>query len=94
MSDVGYIPCLHMAFRIPTHACCCRLTTIDQLRLGYVQRHSQPKIWTGAKYLDLTQAKLFGLEHLLSKHKTTRYVRNLGGMAPLATPVVLDAQRS
>jgi len=50
------------------------------LNPGSRQWRSQPKILRGAKHL--TQATVFGVGHRLSKHETTRYARNLGGMAP------------
>jgi len=41
----------------------------------------------GGKYFDLKRAMIFDLGHRLSKHKTTRYARNSGGvLAPLAPP--------
>jgi len=43
----------------------------------------------GAKYFDLKRAALFRLGHL-SKHKTRRYARNLGGMAPMTTPMLSE----
>jgi len=48
----------------------------------------------GVKYFDFKRTTVFGFGHRLSKHKTTRYARNLGGMViftPLATPT-LSAQ--
>jgi len=43
------------------------------------------------KYFDFEQATLFYLGHRPSKHKTTRYVRNLGGgmvhLGPLAAHI-------
>jgi len=55
--------------------------------LGYakvlqeVSSVASPKFW-GSKYFDFTRATVFCLEHRFSKHKTTRYARNSGGMAP------------
>jgi len=42
-----------------------------------------------AKYFELKRATVFGLGLRVTKHKTTRYARNLWGMAlcRLATPV-------
>jgi len=41
------------------------------------------------KYFEFKRATVFGLRHLLSKHKNTIYARKLGRMAtPLATPAL------
>jgi len=37
----------------------------------------------GAKYFDFKRATIFCLWHRFTKHKTTRYARNLWGMPPL-----------
>jgi len=42
--------------------------------LPHVSGVASPKFWE--------RARVFGLGHRLSKHKTTRYVRNLGGHGP------------
>jgi len=54
---------------------------------------SQPKILGGAKYFDFKRLT-FGMEYYLSKHKTTRYGRNVLGawpFSPLATPMTWSA---
>jgi len=56
-----------------------------------LQRRSQTKIlgggsW-GAKVFDFRWATVFCLGYRLSKHKMTRYAKNVGGMAPWALSV-------
>jgi len=53
------------------------------------QWRCQFQILGGAKYFDFKRATVFSLGHRLSNHKTTRYVRNMGGHSPfpLATPM-------
>jgi len=58
------------------------------VRLPYrVAGVGQPKFWEGAKYFDFKWATVFCLGHRLSKHKMTRYTRNLGDMATLPPPM-------
>jgi len=45
------------------------------------KNHGESMRW--AKYFDFTRATVFCLWHRFTKHKTTRYARNLWGMAPL-----------
>ena len=49
---------------------------------GRSQWRSQPKMF------DFTRATVFCLGYRLSKHKMTRYAKNLGGHGPLATSMV------
>ena len=49
------------------------------------QWRSLHKIFGGTKCFDFKWATVFRLEHLLSKHKTTPYARNLGGATALFT---------
>jgi len=59
---------------------------------------ASPKHWVeqkncgGAKMFDLRWITLFCLEKRLSKHKITIFSKNLGGMAPLATPMYRTAR--
>jgi len=62
----------------------------------YTQWRSQPKIFGEAKYHDFKQVTVRSLWHWhhLSKHKTTRYARNVGSVyglvgQPLATPMCI-----
>jgi len=44
-----------------------------------------------AKFFEFRRTTVFGLRNHVSKHKTTRYARNLWGMAhlaPLARPIL------
>jgi len=52
---------------------------------------ASPKIWGsknfgGGKMFDFRRITLFSLEKCLSKHKMTIFSKNLGVMAPLASP--------
>jgi len=38
---------------------------------------ADPKVWEERNIFDFKWATVFGLGHRLSKHKTTRYARNL-----------------
>jgi len=70
-----------------------------QIFMGHL-RHVEP-LWpvaqpaqnfVGAKYFEFKRATGFGLGHRVSKHKATRYARNLGGRSlwpPQATPMVV-----
>ena len=52
---------------------------------------ANPNFFRGAKYFDFKRATVFCSGHCLSKHKMTRYAKNLGGiasLAPLSTPMV------
>jgi len=42
---------------------------------------ASPRFW--GEYFDFRRATVFCVGHRLTKHKTTRYARNFGGMAPL-----------
>ena len=50
------------------------------------QKRSRPKKNFWGKYSEFKRATVFGLGHRILKHKTTRYVRNLEGMAPFTHP--------
>jgi len=52
-----------------------------------------PEFLGGAIYFDFKRATVFGLGHLLSRHKTTRNARHVGGHDPfssLAMPMEVD----
>jgi len=56
---------------------------LDSEKVGSIkhtkQYRTQAKILGGAKYFDFKRATAFGLGDGLSKHKTTRDARKLGG---------------
>ena len=52
---------------------------------GYMQQRSQTNFVLGDKNFDFTRATVFCSRHCLSKHKMTRWARNFGSMAPLAS---------
>ena len=53
---------------------------------GYRQQRSHTKNFWGAKYFDFKRATAFCSGHSLSKHKMTRYARNLVGHGAFGPP--------